>query len=603
MAVKPTIYHGDDIRPRLKDYKPFSQSVPYGTDIKGVYFEGYPQIVKKEGSKPGYSVKVEKDIMVPMRDGIRLATDVYRPDVEGKRFPAMLSFFFWGKDVQEVVRWIPEQEYWDTPFWDGSLETGAIDYFVERGYVRVIPDPRNFGKSEGTTFPTADDTYDIIEWIAHQPWCDGNVGMIGACGYSAMQMDIAYQAPPSLKAIVPFENILGTSDQFHGIFECMKMNILTAKHGNDHLMPDKHGLLPPMMLSLPKEELEARVKEALEHPDIKYNGRYYGIIKYPNILPMVFDELIYSFHPRPLNIFFEFPLVKFQNIKIPTYVSTPWNELLYTWQTIEAWDKLGAPDRKLGLWPSKAPGRPFIAYSDEMLRFHDRWLKGIDNGVTDEPPIKLFVMGINKWRFENEWPLKRTEWTKFYLQPGGGLSAEPVKGKTEPDSLTQPAPYLDPTVYCLTYTTDILKQDMEITGPMALYLEAAIDKTETNWMADLVDVDEKGARMLVCTGYLAAEFRALDQVKTKPYLPVHPRQDPVPVPPGEKVEYAISLMPSSNVFKKGHRMQLIIRNQDDLMSRLGLWGVYMLPHMQTTRHDIHFGKSHLLLPVIPANKK
>jgi len=88
-------------------------------------------------------------------------------------------------------------------------------------------------------------------------------------------------------------------------------------------------------------------------------------------------------------------------------------------------------------------------------------------------------------------------------------------------------------------------------------------------MADLVDVDEKGDKMLVCTGYLAAEQRALDEARSRPYLPVHPRQDPVPVPPGKIVEYAITFMASSNVFQKGHRMQLIIRNQDDLFSRLG----------------------------------
>lgn len=74
------------------------------------------------------------------------------------------------------------------------------------------------------------------------------------------------------------------------------------------------------------------------------------------------------------------------------------------------------------------------------------------------------------------------------------------------------------------------------------------------------------------------------------------------MPPGEKIEYAIAMMPTSNVFKEGHSMELIVRNQDDLLSRLGTWGVYMLPFMQTVTHHIHFGKSHLLLPVVPANK-
>ncbi|MBP1707885.1 MAG: X-Pro dipeptidyl-peptidase domain protein, partial [Chloroflexi bacterium] len=472
------------------------------------------------------------------------------------------------------------------PFWDGGQEAGAIDYFVERGYIRVIPEPRNFAKSEGTTRGDSKDTYDMIEWIARQPWCDGNVGMIGACGYSGEQLTMTHNdPPPSLKAIIPFENVVGTGDHFDGIFQCMMMSVFTAKHGNDSLEPDWHVAPPPMMFSLPKEEMEARIKEALEHPDIKYNGRYYSVLKYPLSIPRVFDELLASFHPRPLTSYMYFPMPQWGKIKTPVYFSTPWNEPLYTWATFETWEAIKFPQKKLMLWPSKAPGRPFVAYSDEMLRYHDYWLKGIDNGIKEEPPIKVFVMGINKWRFEDEWPLKRTQWTKFYLQPGGGLSTGEVKGNPGPESFTQPAPYLDPAVYA------------------TLYLEAAIDTTETNWMADLVDVDEKGDKMLVCTGYLAAEQRALDEARSRPYLPVHPRQDPVPVPPGKIVEYAITFMASSNVFQKGHRMQLIIRNQDDLFSRLGLWGVYMMPHMQTTRHDIYFGKSHLLLPVIPAPEK
>ena len=140
---------------------------------------------------------------------------------------------------------------------------------------------------------------------------------------------------------------------------------------------------------------------------------------------------------------------------------------------------------------------------------------------------------------------------------------------------------------------------MEITGYIALYLEAAIDKDETNWLVDLVDVDAEGNRTLVSTGGLAAEHRALDKAKSKPYLPIHTRQDPVPVPPGEVIEYAIALMPTAMVFMKGHSIELIIRNQDDLLSRLGLWGRYRMPFMQTVTHDIQFGNSHLLLQVIP----
>ena len=586
-----TIYNGDEIRPilPLSENWPVAEPVPYGTDVEGVYFDGYPQIVKEEVSQPMYGVVVEKDVMVEMRDGVHLAVDIYRPDAEGQ-FPAILSYAFWGKELQEITRWLPEQQYYDTPFWDGCIEAGAIDYYVERGYVRVIPEPRATGNSEGDTRGTWTDKYDTIEWIAEQEWCDGNVGMLGACIYAGEQLWTAQEeTPEALKCIVPWENIAGTGDYFHGIFDCMMMSIGTARHSNDSLAPGSR--LPATIPDFP----EAWIEEALNDPDIKYNGRWYSIIRYPWTSPSVYSGLISSLHPTP-----GWPS-RLGNVIIPTYMSTPWNENLYTHQTFEAWDAISTPlpNKKLFLWPSKAPGRPFVAYSDEALRWFDYWLKGIDTGILDEPPIKMFVMGENKWRFENEWPLERTVWTEFYLQPGGGLWTTQVDGNPPPESFTQPAPYLDPTVYCLTYTTAPLEEDLEITGPVTLYLHAAISIDDTNWMVDLVDVDPEGNRMLVTQGYLAAEQRALDEAKSLLYQPIHLKQDPVPVPPGEVIEYAITLYPTSNVFKEGHSMQLIIRNQDDLLSKLGIWGVYKLPFMQTVTHEIYWD-SYLLLPVIPA---
>jgi predicted acyl esterase len=283
------------------------------------------------------------------------------------------------------------------------------------------------------------------------------------------------------------------------------------------------------------------------------------------------------------------------------YLGTPWLNRIYTWGTFESYEKINTPkqNKKLIIYPPGFPPRPYASYHDEIIRWYDHWLKGIDTGIMDEPPIKLFVMGVNKWRFENEWPLARTKWTKFYLHPEGGLSTEAVKGKPEPDILTQPAPYLDPKVYCLRYSTGPLDKDLEVTGPLAFYLEASIDIDDTNWMVDLVDVDPKGNRQWLSVGYLKAAFRAVDKEKSKPYRPIHPRQEPVPVPAGKKTDYAIAMMPTSNVFRKGHSMELAIRNQDDLMGRLGLWGVYMLPFMRTVTHTIHFGKSYVFLPVIP----
>jgi predicted acyl esterase len=309
----------------------------------------------------------------------------------------------------------------------------------------------------------------------------------------------------------------------------------------------------------------------------------------------MFDEMLAYFHPRPA------VPTNLDKITIPTMVGTPWVTRLYLWGAFEAWEHLGTPkeNKRLMVYPPGFPDRPWVQYHDENVRWDDYWLKGIDNGVKDEPPVKIFVMGVNKWKFENEWPLARTEWTDYYLQPGGGLSTKPVQGSAEPESFTQKAVYEDPTVHCLRYSTGPLPNDVEVTGPLALHLEASIDIDDTNWMVDLVDVDPQGHRQWVSAGYLKAKYRAIDEVKSKPYRPVHPRQEPVPVPPGKVQEYGIAMMPTSCIFQKGHSIELIVRNQDDLLSRLGLQGVYFLPFMRTVTHTIYFGKSHLVLPIIP----
>ncbi len=601
------IFSGDSIKVTLKDYWPSPHPVPYGTDVTGVYFDGYPQIVKQEGSKPVYGVKTEKDIMVAMRDGVRIAIDVYRPDVEGKKFPAILAWGIWGKEPQEMVRWLAEapQPYHQSPFWDGNMEAGNYMYTVPRGYAHVIPDPRGIGKSEGYGTAQAWDIYDTIEWIAAQSWCNGQVGMMGPSSYSMSQISAAQRPHPSLKAIRPDEAILFTGEHFHGIWDTLPFHIEFGRHGNDSalVMPSyPYTPSPPRMLSLPKEELGRRLKEAFDHPDIKYNSKFYSFLKYPMKSPLTFDSLLESFHPRPYPSpggMRQSPHV--DKITLPMYIGTPWVTRLYIWGTFEIYEKAGTPqqNKKLIVYPPGFPARPYVQYHDELIRWYDHWLKGIDTGIMDEPPIKLFVMGVNKWRFEKEWPLARTEWTKFYLHPKGGLSTKPVAGSPEPETFTQPAPYLDPTVYCLRYGTRPFEKETEITGPIALYLDASIDKDDTNWMVDLVDVDSEGNRQWISSGFLKAAHRAIDETKTKPYQPIHPRKDPVPVPPGKVVSYAIAMMPTSNRFQKGHSMELIIRNQDDLLSRLGTWGVYMLPFMQTVTHTIHFGNSHLLLPVIP----
>jgi predicted acyl esterase len=608
-ASRQSIYKADSIRLKVPGYRPSSQRVPYGTNVDGVLFDGYPQIVRDEESQPKHGVKVEKDIMVPMRDGVHLCTDVYRPDVPGERFPALLAFAYWAKDVQEAIGWLAEtpQPYYDSPFWDGCMEACNFNYTVPRGYAHIIPDPRGVGNSEGYgTKPWFDphDCYDMIEWIAAQPWCDGRVGMIGPSAYSIMQIHVATLNPPHLVALRADECGCGNWDYFNGLIDILApYSIEMGGHANDGATPTPnydYSPLAPRMLAHP--DLEKRVAEALENPDFKYNSKWYSYLKYPRKYPLFFDLLLASLHPEPYSPPHSFVNEKdVDKIKLPIYLGTPWDTRIYIYATFDLWRTIStrSEDKKLILYPPGFPDRPYVEYHDEMIRWSDHWLKGIDTGIMDEPPIKMFVMGINKWRFENDWPLARTEWTRLYLRPGGGLSPETAPSGAEPDTLCQPAPYLDPTVYCLSYSTGPLAEDTEITGPIALNLFASIDTDDTNWFADLVDVDPDGNRQLISSGGLKAAHRAVDEQRSTPYYPIHPWAEPVPVPQGEIIEYNVAMMPASCVFQKGHSIELIVRNQEDLLSRLALWGVHHMPLMRTVTHNIHFGKSHLLLPVIP----
>ncbi|RLL43879.1 CocE/NonD family hydrolase [Oceanobacillus piezotolerans] len=609
-TTRKSIYKGDSLNLTMPDYdKPSGQAVPYGTDVKNVYFDGYPQIEKEKMSQPIYDVKIEKNVKVPMRDGQEIVVDIYRPDIEeDKEFPVLLSWGLWGKDAQQAVAWNADklQSYYNSPFWDGVMEAGHSEYLVARGYIHVIADPKGIGNSDGTmpdfeSVHNPDDIHDTIEWIADQSWSNGKVGMLGPSSYSVSQASIAENDPPeSLIAIHPDEQIYFNGPHFHGMFDTLPYHIESGRHGNDSTFPRPnrpYEVKSPKMFDLPKEELNQRLQEALDHPDIKYNSKWYSFLKYPYKDPSTFDRLLNSFHPESVES-------KAHRINIPIYLGTSWGNRLYIWGAFHVLDKASTPQeqKKMIMYPPGFPPRPNVLYHDEIVRWYDYWLKGIDNGIMDEPPIKMFVMGINKWRFENEWPLRRTEYTKFYLHPEGKLSTEEVEGSPEPDTLTQPAPYEDPTVYCLRYLTPPMEQDSEVTGPVAIHFEASIDTDDTNWMIDLVDVDPDGNRQLLSQGYLKAQFRALDEENSKPWQPIHPRQEPEPVTPGEVTEYSIEMMPTANVFKKGHSIEVIIRNQDDVLSRLGTWGYYMLPFMKTVTHKIHFGNSHILLPIIPKEK-
>ena len=564
---------------------------------------------KEKWSKPEFEVKVEKDVFVTMRDGLRILVDVYRPNAgETAKFPALLAMSPFGKDIQEMVRWLPRLQAFVSPLWDGNLEAGDIDYLVSRGYVFVIADPRGIGHSEGEYVgmlgSMGEDGYDTVEWMARQPWCDGNIGMTGICIFSAAQLLTAGEKPPHLKTITPWET---WGDLYRnlvypgGVLCALQHAVYTGKMQNDDGWT-LGTIASRTIKTRPEEEVERLLQAALQNPDIRYNPKYYALLKYPKKDPIFLDFLL---NPDNGPIWDEMsPHTRFDNINIPVYAAAPWCMDLFTWSLFNCYENIPATPR-LFMWPPGMTERPHHEFHDELLRWFDYHLKGIDTGIMDEPPIKMFVMGADRWRYEHEWPLDRTKWTEFYLHPGA-LMPEPATCEYEPDGFTQPSLSVTATIHSVAYQTPPFTEPTEVTGPIALYLYAAIDSDDTNFIVDLMEVAPSGKETVISKGYLKASHRAVDETRSKPYRPYHLYTNPEPVSPGEIVRYAIEMVPTSCLLKPGSCLKLVVRNQDNLMTPFGMWGNYHLPIHKTITHKIYCDKNHpsyLLLPVIPATDK
>jgi putative CocE/NonD family hydrolase len=247
-------------------------------------------------------------------------------------------------------------------------------------------------------------------------------------------------------------------------------------------------------------------------------------------------------------------------------------------------------------------------------RWFDYWLKGIDNGVTGEPPVKIFVMGDNVWRDEQEWPLSRAQATPFYLRGGGLLAAEPP-GDDPPDTYVydpaDPTPTyggnllmnslfgpgardqraLEARADVLTYTSEPLARDVEVTGPLAVKLWAASDAPDTDFVARLIDVYPDGFAQPLADGIIRARYRN--------------GLTPTPIEPGAAYEFTIDLWSTSNVFKAGHQIRVEIASASfprwDRNPNTGApfgQNADMRPARQTILHDAAH-PSHIILPVIP----
>jgi predicted acyl esterase len=551
-------------------------------------------------SKPQYRMVVERDVAVPMRDGVVLRADVFRPDAPGT-FPGLLALSAYGKDSQSVP--IPAQPIHSWVF-DHNVEAGDIEFFVQRGYAYVIPDERGLGKSEGAwngpfSVQEQEDGHDIVEWIAAQPWCSGKVGMMGISWFGMIQRFIAAQAPPHLAAIFPYE----AANDLYGV--AYEGGVIQPFWWELEREIPAHTTQSESEKLYSPEELEARFDAIGANRDIALNSNYVRLLARRKTA--FFDQLL---HPENDEFWARRrSRDKVHKIKVPVYTASCWIPFFRPFMQA-VWDDLNDPTLAV---PKKAaifghhihtalPGPPELKY--EALRWYDHWMKGVDTGIMDEPPIRLYVMGINQYRYENEWPLARTQWTKLYLRPFGALAPLPEPTDADPDPLVHRPPIISTERNSVRYATPPMSAPTEITGPLALHLHAALDQPDATFIAKLWAVGPGGERFPLCRGVLKASHRALDEAQSTAWNPVHPHVNPQPVVPGEVNTYAIGFPAISYVFRPGERLELEISTCDPIdipwHHRLNVMGP--LPSMTLTYYKLYRDRdhpSHLLLPIIP----
>ncbi len=582
---------------------------------------------------PGYDPPIvceklteQRDVMVPMRDGKHLCIDIYRPDMAG-RFPALLAIAPHNKEYQtpefaKAAQWV--QPAWSR-MWFGGAEGGDTDYLVRRGYIHVCGNVRGTGKSDGGGSDEWD-FYDLIEWIAAQPWCDGNVGMIGISAFGGAQFAAAAQQPPSLKAIFPYDSMgcfgqWGFRDFYPGGL-LHTMVFLLDGGAVYHVNRGQPGALPA--------EENKKWQAALGNADyMMYPNIFNVLVEKGQTMPLVYDTLLNPYDADDIVAKTE---EQFKKIKIPFYTGTGWYAYSYKLhlQGSQQWfqNVAGVPKKMLLTGPAHLE-RPFHDFHGEILRWYDHWLKGKDTGILDEPPVKVWVMGENKWRTGNDWPLPETQWSKLYLTSWGRLRPEPFTsgardGRAEPDTFAQMPPTQTNEIQRLRYMSDPLPEDTLVIGPMALYLHAAIDQDDTNWIIVVKDVgpdvsvhtarpgeaeipDNLSERELT-RGWLKASHRAVDPARSKPWRPWHPltRKAQQKIVPGEVNEYAIEILSTANMFKAGHRICIDITSMDLPSGLAGAHDVEYAPyHLCSSRTVVHkiyhdaAHPSHLVLPIIP----
>jgi uncharacterized protein len=522
----------------------------------------FSQLWKASARK--HNVAAEQDVKVGMTDGTKLSANVWRPAGEGK-FPAILSFHCYHADGQtgpikpaalSTAQWRnPGQERTNA-----SLESGDPLFFARRGYAHVVCNARGTGKSEGqwdfSGPQEVRDVYETIEWLAAQPWCDGNVGMFGVSYFAWIQLFVAALNPPHLKTIFcPW----GSTDFYRdfvyrgGIFSYKwpvgwaATSLTYAKCRPANVSKQKMG----------ERKYREAIARLLEDDNVREIPELVAALKDPEagVNPFIVDLALHPLYDE----YWKERTVDYSKIKIPAYIGGCWGMFgIHTPAAFRSWEQLNVP-KKMLLGPKVYLDRPVYQLQHEAVRWFDHWIKGIDTGIMEEPPIRIFIMGTGEWKNTTNWPLPETKWTPFYLHEEGLLNEHEHWSHEGSDSF-EDSPWMRGA---LQYATPPLVENTEICGPIALKLYASTTSTDIHWIISLLEIDAEGKERFITKGWLKGSHRQLDLDKSKPWEPVHKHTSLEPLTPGEIYEFDIKVIGTGKLFSVGSRIVLRIRSVDD----------------------------------------
>ena len=508
-------------------------------------------------------MKIDWDVAIKMDDGILLRADVFRPMQDGK-YPAILTYGPYGKGLafQDLYKtcWDRMVEgYPDVPAASTNKfqnwEVADPEKWVPEGYVCVRVDSRGCGRSPGHidlwSPREARDFYTCIEWAGVQPWSNGKVGLNGISYYAMNQWQVACLQPPHLAAICIWE---GAADFYrdlshHGAI----LTTFMANWYDMQIIPVQHGMGRRGYRSRATGQLVSG-PETLTDEELGNNRTDYGNECFSHPLD---DEYWKSRTPD------------WSKITVPLLSAANWGgQGLHPRGNFEGFVRAASKQKWLEAHGIEHWTHFYTDYGRLLQkRFFDYFLKDIDNGWRNQPRVQLQVRHVDKFveRMENEWPLARTQWTKFYLNPADStLSLEPVKGS---GSITYEG-FGDG----VTFISPPLKEETEITGPSAAKLFVASSTPDADlflilrvFTPDMKEVVFQGAvdpNTPIAQGWLRASHRKIDPQISTPYRPYHTHDEKQPLSAGHVYELDIEIWPTCIVVPAGYRIALTVRGRD-----------------------------------------